>query len=753
MNNSKYEVVSGYNILGYVDIKYKIFHEKFELYQHPKEIRFLSIGEHENIVDWFVNNDESGRQYWMIEKVDDQHFAISTCFQRKDKKRYLGISNKTNQIILHENINSNTICSIKSFTLHENEKLNLLYVYFCNPKTSYICKHILKQSLNVILRGHIRDSFQKRNLYDYLHELTKTYSINIYLHTWNIYQSSLSWRELDTDSNVVNEEVICNYFKDLPLVKIIIDDDKFVNLTGNVEGVVSRTLCPVRAWKYMWYGKQKIFEYVMKHSDNSINTLNLRFDLFSNNTTNKHFRKSEINEFPSKIKSSNKIHFLVSELRPGIDNIYGGNIKLCYKLANYFLHNLDSISADYNNHIHQEYLVPIVAKNVEILVDQKQNMYPYDTCKSREFLVYFSNYKSIFDPKEKTEIILYTNHQFSVDKIFLSIADKENEVDFYPVNDRSSRQEWTIEKENGFYYISTKFKREDSLQYLGAPSLNKKVYLYRTKSEFTRWNFTNLISINDTQSIYLLKYVGKLFSQVKEKYVLYQNPNVTTSSIEWTKPYANLIHFVAPENKKRYSFYSYFQISEDCTNEMAILNFIMHIYEMKNNTNIVFLNADALKYNPTILFFIEHFQVSRNFEWLGLKSKFNQCPPSTIIDVFSEENQYNFKRFVMNIDNDLKLLDSFEFEDRILVDIIIYFRRFFGMHRDIVHGIYSMMKNTKKLKNSYKFSYGNLFCVNTKLLKKNNYNFYKNMNNLLKKYKPINFVLERMWYVLFDFES
>ena len=107
----------------------------------------------------------------------------------------------------------------------------------------------------------------------------------------------------------------------------------------------------------------------------------------------------------------------------------------------------------------------------------------------------------------------------------------------------------------------------------------------------------------------------------------------------------------------------------------------------------------------------------------------------------------------MNINNDLKLLDSFEFEDRILIDIMTYYRIFFGMHKNIVHGTFSMLKNTKKLKNNYKFSYGNLFCVNSKLFKKNNYNFYKNMNNLLKKYKPINYILERLWYIIFDFDS
>lgn len=47
----------------------------------------------------------------------------------------------------------------------------------------------------LILRGHIRDSFNNTNLYDLVKDIVNIEpNIKIYIHTWNIFANSLSWR-------------------------------------------------------------------------------------------------------------------------------------------------------------------------------------------------------------------------------------------------------------------------------------------------------------------------------------------------------------------------------------------------------------------------------------------------------------------------------------------------------------------------------------------------------------------------------
>ena len=49
-----------------------------------KEDKYLSCGEHENMVDWYTHDDMSGRQKWIIEKINDDFF-IRTSFRRSNR--------------------------------------------------------------------------------------------------------------------------------------------------------------------------------------------------------------------------------------------------------------------------------------------------------------------------------------------------------------------------------------------------------------------------------------------------------------------------------------------------------------------------------------------------------------------------------------------------------------------------------------------------------------------------------------------
>ena len=89
----------------------------------------------------------------------------------------------------------------------------------------------------LILRGHIRNSFNNQKLYVLVKKISEKYNLSIYIHTWNIQQSNISWREVKQINNIITKKIINDYFKDLSLLikHIIIDDDtniKFVFKTA-----------------------------------------------------------------------------------------------------------------------------------------------------------------------------------------------------------------------------------------------------------------------------------------------------------------------------------------------------------------------------------------------------------------------------------------------------------------------------------------------------------------------------------------
>lgn len=141
--------------------------------------------------------------------------------------------------------------------------------------------------MNLILRGHIRNSFENKLLYEFVKKIYLLEpNLSIYIHTWNIIQNDISWRKDIKKKNInVNIEMITLYFGDLShLIKyIMIDDDKNIKINGKLTGNVSSGGMPLIGWKNYWYGKYKILEYLMDVKKDNLNefTVTMRFDLFT----------------------------------------------------------------------------------------------------------------------------------------------------------------------------------------------------------------------------------------------------------------------------------------------------------------------------------------------------------------------------------------------------------------------------------------------------------------------------------------
>jgi len=76
--------------------------------------KFLSCCEKNNVVDFYITDDNSGRQKWIIEKddVEENVFYIKCAFKRYNSTQYLGCPNQNNRVFLYTSKNKYTKWSI-----------------------------------------------------------------------------------------------------------------------------------------------------------------------------------------------------------------------------------------------------------------------------------------------------------------------------------------------------------------------------------------------------------------------------------------------------------------------------------------------------------------------------------------------------------------------------------------------------------------------------------------------------------------
>ena len=243
--------------------------------------------------------------------------------------------------------------------------------------------------MNLIIRGHIRNALKSNSLYRLVREISAQWPIKIYIHTWNVAQTSLSWRQMRDDSTIVSETMVINYFRELSglIDTVIVEDDKNVCLEGDVKGKIASTPCPVKGYKYMFYGMMRAAEAVAEKAAPDELVVQTRFDVYSNWVS---FSNKQILQFMSQKPAEwERIRFLVrpgesreelenrlerwkrwgAEYEPhwtvGIDNTYMARVADMRDFLQHMFHNLDRINAKYPKVQHQEWLTAFEAFNPE----------------------------------------------------------------------------------------------------------------------------------------------------------------------------------------------------------------------------------------------------------------------------------------------------------------------------------------------------------------------------------------------------
>ena len=208
-----------------------------------------------------------------------------------------------------------------------------------------------KSKLNIILRGHIRNSFLSQDLKHLLNDIAS-----------QCVQNNLSYRQMANNYAMVNEDTIKNYFGEYLSSKIkhiIIEDDNNIELLGSLDGFVGGTKCPVKGFKNMLYGKMKIANYVYNNVDHDEKVVQFRFDIMSNPFPLKHY---QIIDFLNRAvlwntgDGNEKMKFISDRPIMGIDNIFISSVSYMFKFLYGFYSHFDEINDKYINIGNQEYM-------------------------------------------------------------------------------------------------------------------------------------------------------------------------------------------------------------------------------------------------------------------------------------------------------------------------------------------------------------------------------------------------------------
>jgi hypothetical protein len=157
----------------------------------------------------------------------------------------------------------------------------------------------------------------------------------------------------------VTPKMIHNYFGDIPIQHIIIDDDKQNQLVGNVNGTICSSPMPTLGWKNYWYGKYRLINYVKEHELPDEPVINCRFDIFCNSN---HFCFDHIKCFLSKKNKIERNYFIHDGIAS--DNFYVGTVDSLHHLINYFHFHLDDICQKYAFIGNQEKLVFMINEDI-----------------------------------------------------------------------------------------------------------------------------------------------------------------------------------------------------------------------------------------------------------------------------------------------------------------------------------------------------------------------------------------------------
>jgi hypothetical protein len=244
----------------------------------------------------------------------------------------------------------------------------------------------------IMLRGHVRSSFDDNKLYNFLNLLTKEYNIDIYIYTFNVKNAGKIYKIQDREESgkIITEKDVKDYLRDLIefTKEIIVDCNGTANLQNDKYiGNISKN-----KFLHMWNSIHNVIKIVKNTNINYVYAINMRLDYFQledkfskqisitqmkrlfyidviedfirnidktqnfclTNIVKKEKEKEIFSNKNKLIKSSREkkeknlkillnIKYDNNDILYGIDNLFAGNIEYLYKLSYTFVNYMDDI--------------------------------------------------------------------------------------------------------------------------------------------------------------------------------------------------------------------------------------------------------------------------------------------------------------------------------------------------------------------------------------------------------------------------
>lgn len=215
--------------------------------------------------------------------------------------------------------------------------------------------------LNLVLRGHVRSSFDDGRLRDLVRSISEIFDVGIYVQTWSVVQNSLSWRGLSDIPKEVDEGTVRDYMESDRIKCVKILDDSKIKHVGSVEGKIGRTPCPVLAWKNMYYGMVVASKAVFDAESPTSVTAQMRLDILSNPFSPPHaevvsFLQRDYGVLAGGQQGDERMRFLRMRCFMGVDNIYMSTTEDMYRFVSYMYYDMDRIIHFHRKTIHQEHI-------------------------------------------------------------------------------------------------------------------------------------------------------------------------------------------------------------------------------------------------------------------------------------------------------------------------------------------------------------------------------------------------------------
>ena len=256
------------------------------------------------------------------------------------------------------------------------------------------------------------------------------------------------------------------------------------------------------------------------------------------------------------------------------------------------------------------------------------------------FPIFFSN---IYETFTIPQFTLNKPIRIKIRDNFLSCSQNENLVDFFERDDNSGRQKWIIELVDNYFYIKTSTPREDFAKYLGCPNKNNQVFLYTSKTTFTRWNIKVL-----EDNFYKITYAGEKFDRNKINLVIARYKE----NVKWALPYNDITIIY---NKGVDDIKDFLRVQSVTNVGREGHTYLYHIVQNYNNLSerTVFLQGDWFAHNETILYGIDNYEKHLPVQPMGLVylRKFN-IPPVEIERRITKKTDYGLNYLVINVTGD-----------------------------------------------------------------------------------------------------